>query len=406
MRDLGLILTMVALGLLEGCGSGNGGAASPGGNADGPLAGSDSAVPGVDGPAVAADGSGPGVDGSTNADAPAVAVDGSGPGVDGPTNADAPGVALDGPANVVDGPPTVDGALVDVGMVDVGVVDAISATGVNLDPAPGINTPGAYTTPPLCPSCPVSDDTVFEVDSGNRTTLTLQGLVTGATGNGTFFVRSDPDAQGHTQQVSGTVPTGSNGSYAVTVPLFCGSQTIKEVWANASGTTLVVTHVTTSGCTEPDIRATIAWDGLGLDWELHLIRPGGHINDGVNDCDWLTCVGTQPDWGVLGDHTDDPSKDIDSAGVAYGPEDIFLSNPENGRYTVMVEHWGSDGLPSSGQAIINMRGAVYVFNITGLASHWVWTVATIDWPSGTVTGTGTRFDCTDNWFEGCQAVLP
>ena len=53
-----------------------------------------------------------------------------------------------------------------------------------------------------------------------------------------------------------------------------------------------------------------------------------------------------------------------------------------------------------------MRGAVYVFNITNFASHWVWTVATIDWPSATVTPVGTLYDCTANWSGGCLAAIP
>jgi uncharacterized protein YfaP (DUF2135 family) len=306
-------------------------------------------------------------------------------------------VAVDGPAGSIDGAAQPDAGALDVVAVDTGTV--------SLDPAPGFSTPGAYTTPTVCPACPANDDATFEVDAGTATSLPLQGQVTGATGNGTFFVESAPDAQGHTQQISGTIPTDSGGSYAVTVPLFCGSQTIKEVWTNASGSTVIVKHVTNSGCTESDIRVTISWDDLGRDWELHLIRPGGHINDGVNDCTWTTCVGKQPDWGVVGDATDNPSKDVDNTG-AYGPENVYLSKPETGRYTVMVEHWGSGGLPSSGQAIINVRGAVYVFDIANFASHWVWTVATIDWPSATVTGVGTRYDCTGDWSSGCVAQLP
>jgi hypothetical protein len=72
---------------------------------------------------------------------------------------------------------------------------------------------------------------------------------------------------------------------------------------------------------------------------------------------------------------------------------VLLSKPETGRYTVIVEHWSSSGGPSSGQAIINVRGAVYAFTISDFKSHWVWTVATIDWPSGTVTSVNTLFDC-------------
>lgn len=399
MRKLVMLSAVLALGLLQGCGG------SCGCQGDGAIT-----------PAPSPDGAGQAGDSPAAVDAPAVPPDGAAVVADSAQAADRAAVA-DAPALRADSPQGTDGAIArdsgdggdggdgggarDGGRGDGGAADVIP---VNLDPAAGFNTPGAYTTPLVCPACPVASDTAFEVNAGTVTSLPLQGQVTGATGNGTFFVQSAPDAQGHTQQISGPIPT-TNGSYTVTVPLFCGSQTIKEVWSNASGTTVVVKHVTTSGCVQTDIRVTISWDALGRDWELHLIKPGGRINNPLTDCTWTTCVGTQPDWGVLGDSTDNPSKDVDNTG-AYGPENIYLSKPETGRYTVMVEHWGSGGMPSSGQAILNVRGAVYVFNITNFASHWVWTVATIDWPSATVTAVGTLYDCTANWSGGCLAAIP
>jgi hypothetical protein len=68
--------------------------------------------------------------------------------------------------------------------------------------------------------------------------------------------------------------------------------------------------------------------------------------------------------------------------------------------------WSSSGAASTGQAIISVRGTAYVFKTSGFLSHWVWTVAAIDWPSGTVTPVDRRSDCSATWSSGCLAALP
>ena len=34
------------------------------------------------------------------------------------------------------------------------------------DPAPGLDTPGKFTIPAVCPGCPTSNDTQFEIQAG------------------------------------------------------------------------------------------------------------------------------------------------------------------------------------------------------------------------------------------------
>jgi uncharacterized protein YfaP (DUF2135 family) len=178
---------------------------------------------------------------------------------------------------------------------------------------------------------------------------------------------------------------------------------VKLVWNNGMCPLVLVYAVDRSTCVTADITATVQWDDVGLDWELHLIRPGGQINTS-NDCTWTTCISSSPDWGVAGDTADNPHKDIDDTGT-YGPENIWLAGPETGRYTVMVEHWGA-GAPSAGFVTLNVGGQVYTVSITGLVSHHVWTAATIDWPAGTVTTSQNDYDCTATWASGCTAAIP
>ena len=206
------------------------------------------------------------------------------------------------------------------------------------------------------------------------------------------------------ETVAGTVETDGDGDYQKTLPIFCGANLVKLVWNNGTCPLVLVYEVERATCVTADITATIQWDDLGLDWELHLVKPGGRINDPATDCTWTTCISSSPDWGVPGDPSDDPHKDIDNTGN-YGPENIWLAGPETGRYTVLVEHWGG-GQPSSGFVTLNVGGQVHTVAITGLVSRHVWTAATIDWPAGTVTTSQATFDCTASWSSGCTAVLP
>ena len=137
------------------------------------------------------------------------------------------------------------------------------------------------------------------------------------------------------------------------------------------------------------------------------MKPGGHINDnlGLTDCTWTSCIFTSPDWGVVGDPNDDPHKDYDDVDQ-FGPERIWMADPEVGTYTVFVEHWGTGLATSDGFAMIDVGGTIVTVNMTDLAPQHVWTVATIDWPSGVVTPSQTVFDCGASWSAGCTATLP
>ncbi len=272
-----------------------------------------------------------------------------------------------------------------------------AGTSANLDPAPTRTQPGEYT----CTGCPDSNISSFEFNAGAVTQQNFSGTVANAAGNGTFFVGGT-----NGQQLIGTIETDpTTGDFTFNAPLFCGEQLVKCVWSNAAGSYVLVTRVITTNCVKPDIRATVSWDSLGADWELHLIKPGGRINNNATDCTWTSCVGTSPDWGVQGDATDDPKKDVDDTGD-YGPENIFLSKPENGLYHVMVEHWGNGSPESDGKLVLNVAGKVTVIDITNLPAKSVWKAATISWPGGQVTTSTEKYNCSANWSGGCQAVLP
>lgn len=156
---------------------------------------------------------------------------------------------------------------------------------------------------------------------------------------------------------------------------------------------------------EADLAVSVFWDDLGIDWELHLVKPGGRINDALTDCTWTTCIYSSPDWGTTGDSFDDPHKDIDDVDQL-GPERIWLADPEAGTFTVMVEHWGAGSADTDGYVEIMVGTDVVTVPMENLPSHHVWTAATIDLPSGVVTTHQTVYDCSADWSAGCLAPLP
>jgi len=133
---------------------------------------------------------------------------------------------------------------------------------------------------------------------------------------------------------------------------------------------VLVTEVTREDCTHADIQLTLNWDDIGIDYELYLIKPGGSLNDDATDCTWTSCVGCRPDWGVAGDPSDDPFKDVDDTGQ-FGPENIYLAKPETGTCTLIVEHWGGGAAESGGELVLNVAGRTMRAEVTDFPSRHV-----------------------------------
>jgi len=124
-----------------------------------------------------------------------------------------------------------------------------------------------------------------------------QDVISDTVDDGEYYIVSDDGLAA----VGGIIPTANNGSFSFEAPLFCGVQIVKCVWSNDVGSYVLVTEVTREDCTDADIQITLGWDDLGQDYELHLVKPGGRINDNATDCTWTSCINQGPDWGVQGD---------------------------------------------------------------------------------------------------------
>ncbi|MBM4352884.1 MAG: choice-of-anchor D domain-containing protein [Deltaproteobacteria bacterium] len=136
----------------------------------------------------------------------------------------------------------------------------------------------------------------------------------------------------------------------------------------------------------------------GSDLDLHLLHPwaaGPDLDaDGAPDgwfdipfdCFWFN---PHPNWGSYDPSVnDDPGLDRDDTDGG-GPENINLDIPENQVYRVGVHYWCDHGF---GPAFATIRVYVYavlVFEVVDvkLVNKDMWSVCTVEWPSGKVTMT-------------------
>ena len=162
------------------------------------------------------------------------------------------------------------------------------------------------------------------------------------------------------------------------------------------------------------IHAVLTWPALGADLDLHLLRPGGTLWT-KDDCFFLNKT---PDWGQPGTACDDPRMGDDCrSGCTI--EVVRLPRPEPGVYIVLVHYYALSAQaerpsaaggaappspahlryrepPQTGEMELGsetaaatltlwVNGIPYTFGPRPLTSQQMWTVASIDWPSGQVT---------------------
>jgi hypothetical protein len=202
--------------------------------------------------------------------------------------------------------------------------------------------------------------------------------------------------------------------------------------------------VTFSALPREDIRIELTWDFLGPDLDLHLVAPGGDFCSPTQECRynknnpqdptwdrtacvdtgsmtvcrtpncdpvaagcqaaqecyddddvgpnppgcwWNTCSGTDcfwdarnPDWGALGDTTDDPLSAIDCT-RGCRVENINLNRPIPGIYTVMVNQFDGTQQPNATVRIYFKGDVVPSREWTSrmLGACDTWNVALIEW---------------------------
>jgi hypothetical protein len=134
------------------------------------------------------------------------------------------------------------------------------------------------------------------------------------------------------------------------------------------------------------LRIELTWNtDNATDLDAHLIRPGSTFNDPVGDCYYGN---PNPDWGLPEVTTDNPNLDRDDFN-GYGPETITLLQPyEQGDYQFKVHYYpeGETGAPTLATVRIYINEVLVTELSQEMAFGEVWDCATINWPSGTVTG--------------------
>ncbi|MFW5966332.1 MAG: choice-of-anchor D domain-containing protein [Persicimonas sp.] len=180
-----------------------------------------------------------------------------------------------------------------------------------------------------------------------------------------------------------------------------------ELWMQLAGTYEVELQVESElgvrGCdparltieaiAESDVHVQLVWstpsdsdetDDDGTDLDIHLLHPNGDWDAAPWDCHWKN---QNPDWGVEGDESDDPSLDIDDTNGA-GPENINLDNPEDVEYEVGVHYFNDHGFGESYATVRVYLGGVLVHEAADhpMTDREFWHAATIDWEAQEVEG--------------------
>lgn len=321
--------------------------------------------------------------------------------------------ATDGGSSTLDGgddggSPTDSGVGTDFGtLVDSSITDGAGGDGaVSCDgtmvalPYPDETAGTDRTEPPACPGCPMFSGVAA---SPTGTTVDVVGVSSGIPTSCHWYLQSAMCGG-----ASGAFLPNEFGMFMLHLPLFCGTNRLQLVCESSGGIAVSTRDVVGPSCGSRDVQVTLSWGATANDMELHLIRMGAHINDSVGDCTWFTCMSVSPDWGTVGDPTDDPHKDVDNVST-FGPENIFLTRAPDGTYEVMVEYWGH-GTADTSEIAITLGGVTVWRGSRLMTLYEVWDVGTLAFPAATFTPVDTITDCTASWRTGgsygCALPIP
>ncbi|TNE87946.1 MAG: hypothetical protein EP330_16785 [Deltaproteobacteria bacterium] len=129
------------------------------------------------------------------------------------------------------------------------------------------------------------------------------------------------------------------------------------------------------------------------DIDLHLLEGNGRLHDAARDCHWRNCTAGL-EWGVAG-AGDNPSLDLDDT-EGTGPENINITAPAAGTYTVVAHDWVGVhpvfGTPTDFDGVNQVTVNIYIDGLLEFTDtrpmegeDAVIEFAEVDWPSATIT---------------------
>jgi hypothetical protein len=196
----------------------------------------------------------------------------------------------------------------------------------------------------------------------------------------TWLLTGKPDGS-----AAGMPSCGNNALCGPFAPDIAGAYTGQLTVENEIGMTASCT-VELEAVPRQDLWIEMYWAHNGDDMDLHLLKPGGTLRT-AGDCYFMNCVGGGPDWGLTGTGADDPALDLDDISGT-GPENINISAPAAGLYTVTVHDYpGSVYTPANAVTVnVYVDGALVHTDTRSIAGEDVYQpFCTVSWPAGVVT---------------------
>ncbi len=182
---------------------------------------------------------------------------------------------------------------------------------------------------------------------------------------------------------------GTNGPTSELTPDLAGDYEVQLVVEDTEGTTYQPATVWLTSTPGQALWIEMYWTEPDDDMDLHLLAPGGELETN-SDCYYMNCVGGGPDWGVVGDTSDDPALDLDDI-PGVGPENINIDQPQDGDFEVWVHDYTGSTPDYQGENLVTVK--VYLDSLLAWSdkrgiegensyNHY----CTVSMAAGTVTG--------------------